>query len=94
MVWANDTINEVYGVTFLAGQALPPIPDWYLSGPSGNPTSYDGSSFLNSGLLYGADAGRNHSFAVTFTKMGTFSYVDVGDAFPGMRGSVIVTPTD
>jgi len=94
VVWANDTINEVYGVTFLAGQALPPIPDWYLSGPSGNPTSYDGSSFLNSGLLYGADAGRNHSFAVTFTKMGTFSYVDVGDAFLGMRGSVIVTPTD
>jgi plastocyanin len=94
VVWANDTINEVHGVTFLAGQALPLIPDWFFSGPSGNPTSYDGSSFLNSGPLYGADAGRNHSFAVTFTKTGTFSYVDVTDAFLGMRGSVIVTPTD
>ena len=94
MVWANDTINEVYGVTFLAGQALPPIPDWYLSGPSGNPTSYDGSSFLDSGVLYPADGGRNHSFAVTFTKTGTFSYLDVGHAPLGMQGSVIVTPTD
>jgi plastocyanin len=93
VVWANNTINEVHGVTFPAGQALPPLPDWYFSGPSGNPTSYDGSSFLNSGPLYGADAGRNHSFAVTFTKTGTFAYVDVGDAFLGMRGSVIVTPT-
>lgn len=94
VVWANNTINEIHGVTFLAGQALPPIPDWFFSAPSGNPASYDGSSFLNSGPLYGADAGRSHSFAVTFTKTGTFSYVDVGDAFLGMRGSVIVTPTD
>jgi plastocyanin len=93
VVWANDTINEIHGVTFLAGQALPPLPDWYESGPSGNPSSYDGSSFLNSGPLYAADAGRNHSFAVTFTKAGTFAYVDVGDAFLGMRGSVIVMPT-
>jgi len=94
VVWANDTINEIHGVTFLAGQALPLIPDWYMSGPSGNPKSYDGSSFLNSGPLYPPDAGRNHSFAVTFTKTGSYSYVDVGDAFLGMRGSVIVTPTD
>ncbi|HEX6555615.1 MAG TPA: hypothetical protein VF026_22830 [Ktedonobacteraceae bacterium] len=92
--WANDTINEIHGVTFLAGQALPLIPDWYFNGPSGNPTSYDGSSFLNSGPLYAADAGRNHSFAATFTKAGTFSYVDVQNAFLGMRGSVIVTPTN
>src|SRR5205085_8832739 len=56
VVWANDTINEIHGVTFLAGQALPPLPDWYESGPSGNLTSYDGSSFLNSGPLYAADA--------------------------------------
>ncbi len=94
VVWADDTINEIHGVTFLAGQALPPIPDWYESGPSGNPTSYDGSSFLDSGVLYPADGGRNHSFAVTFTKTGTFSYVDVGHAPLGMQGSVIVTPAD
>ncbi|MFL5655873.1 MAG: hypothetical protein ACJ8CB_17055 [Ktedonobacteraceae bacterium] len=94
VVWANDTINEIHGVTFLAGQALPPLPDWYESDPSGNLTSYDGSSFLNSGPLYAADAGRNHSFAVTFTKTGIFSYVDVGNALLGMQGRVIVMPTD
>ena len=94
VVWANNTINEIHGVTFLAGQALPLIPDWFMSDPSGNPRSYDGSSFLNSGPLYAADAGRTHSFAVTFTKTGTFSYVDVADAFLGMWGSIVVTPTE
>jgi plastocyanin len=88
--WSNDTINEVHGVTFLAGQPLPLIPDWFMNGPSGNPTSYAGSTLLNSGPLYGADAGRNHSFAVTFTRAGTFPYVDVGDAVLGMRGTVVV----
>jgi plastocyanin len=88
--WTNDTINEVHGVNFLAGQALPLIPDWFMNAPSGNPTSYDGSSLLNSGPLYGADAGRNHSFAVTFTKAGTFPYVDVADAILGMKGTVVV----
>lgn len=94
VLWANDTINEIHGVTFLAGQALPLIPDWFFSAPGGNPASYDGSSFLNSGPLYAADSGRTHSFAVTFTKTGTFSYVDVQYAILGMRGSVIVMPAD
>ena len=94
VVWTNDTINETHGVTFLAGQPLPLIPDWFFGGPGGNPASYDGSSFLDSGALYAADTGRNHSFAVTFTKTGAFSYVDVEDALLGMRGNVIVTPAD
>ena len=67
---------------------------WYESGPSGNPTSDDGRSFLNSGPLYAPDAGRNQSLAVTFTKAGVFAYVDAGDAFLGMQGSVVVTPAD
>ncbi len=37
VVWTNDTINEIHGVTFLAGQALPLIPDWYETGPSWEP---------------------------------------------------------
>lgn len=95
VVWANDTINEIHGVTFLAGQALPLIPDWFLGSPSGNPANYDGTSFLDSGPLYAPDAGRNQSFAVTFTKAGTFSYVDVeDDALLGMQGTVVVTPSD
>ena len=31
---------------------------------------------------------------MTFKTTGTFSYVDVGDAFLGMQGRVIVTPTE
>ena len=54
--WANDT-SEVHGVTFLAGQPLPPIPDWYFSSPTGNGVAYDGSTYFNSGLLGGAMAG-------------------------------------
>jgi plastocyanin len=89
VVRANDT-SEVHGVTFLAGQPLPPIPGWYNSSPTGNGVPYDGASFFNSGPLYAADAGRNHSLTLTFTKKGTFRYVDVGDLVLGMRGRVTV----
>jgi plastocyanin len=91
VVWANDT-SEVHGVTFLAGQSLPPIPDWYFSSPTGNGVTYDGSSFFNSGPLYAADAGRNHSLTLTFTKAGTFPYLDVQDSVLGMQGRVTVAP--
>lgn len=91
VVWANGT-SEVHGVTFLAGQPLPPIPDWYFSNPTGNGVPYDGSSFFNSGPLYAADAGRNHSLTLTFTRTGTFRYVDVGDFVLGMQGTVTVVP--
>jgi len=89
VVWTNDT-SEVHGVTFLAGQPLPQIPEWYSSSPTGNGVDYDGSSFFNSGPLYAADAGRNHSLTLTFTKTGTFHYVDVGDFLLGMQGNVRV----
>jgi plastocyanin len=39
-----------------------------------------------------ADSGRTTSLTLTFTKAGTFPYVDVGDFFMGMQGSVTVTP--
>jgi plastocyanin len=92
VIWADDTINEPHGVTFLAGQPLPQIPEWYISSPTGSGGSYDGSAFFNSGLLYPAAPGRPHSLALTFTKAGTFPYVDVGDFVLGMQGGVIVTP--
>ena len=92
VVWTDDTINEPHGVTFLAGQPLPQIPEWYRSSPTGNGGSYDGSTFFNSGLLYPAAPGRPHTLALTFTKAGTFPYVDVGDFVLGMQGSVIVAP--
>ena len=91
VIWTNDT-SEVHGVTFLAGQPLPQLPEWYTSNPTGNGVTYDGSSFLNSGPLYAADTGRNHSLTLTFEKAGTFSYLDVGDSVLGMQGTVSVTP--
>ena len=48
VVWTNDTSNEPHAVTFLAGQPLPQIPDWFLASPTGNGVSYDGSTFFNS----------------------------------------------
>jgi plastocyanin len=90
--WTSDTGNEPHAVTFLAGQPLPQLPDWYFTSPTGNGISYDGSSYFNSGLLYRADTGRPHSLTLTFTKTGIFPYVDVGDFFMKMQGSVIVTP--
>jgi len=92
VVWTDDTSNEPHGVTFLAGQPLPQLPDWYLGSPTGNVINYDGSTYFDSGLLYRADAGRPHSLTLTFTRTGTFPYVDVGDFFLGMRGNVIVAP--
>ena len=89
VVWTDDT-SEAHGVTFLAGQPLPQIPDWYWSSPTGNGGRYDGSTYFNSGLLYAADAGRHHTLTLTFTKAGTFPYVDVGDSVLGMQGNVIV----
>jgi plastocyanin len=92
IVWTDNTSNEPHGVTFLAGQPLPPIPDWYMSPPTGNGIRYDGSTFFNSGLLYMADAGRGHTLTLTFTKAGTFPYVDVGDSVLEMQGAVTVAP--
>jgi plastocyanin len=92
VVWTNDTSNEAHAVVFLAGQPLPQLPEWFLSNPTGNGISYDGSTFFNSGQFYPADAGRGHSLTLTFTKTGTFPYVDVADFFMEMQGSVIVTP--
>jgi plastocyanin len=90
--WNNDSSNEVHGVTFLAGQPLPVLPEWYAGTPTGDQTDFDGSTFADSAALYGADSGRNHSFTLTFTKPGTFSYVDAGDFVLGMTGTVTVRP--
>jgi plastocyanin len=94
VVWTDNTSNEPHGVTFLAGQPLPQLPEWYESSPTGNGVRYDGSTFFNSGLLYPADAGRGHTLTLTFTKTGTFHYVDVGDFVLEMHGKVSVAPPD
>ena len=94
VVWADHASNEQHGVTFLAGQPLPVLPEWFFSTPTANNGSYDGSSFFNSGFLTAGQAGRPCCLTLTFTRTGTFPYVDVGDFVLGMRGNVIVAPPD
>jgi plastocyanin len=93
VIWADQTTNEVHGVTFLAGTPLPQIPDWYFGTPTPG-TTYDGTTFFDSAPLYMADApGRNHSLTLTLTRAGTFGYLDVADTILGMRGNLIARPS-
>ncbi|HKT37605.1 MAG TPA: plastocyanin/azurin family copper-binding protein [Ktedonobacterales bacterium] len=55
--------------------------------PYGDPTHFDGSSPLNSGLLFGPAP-----FSVTFTKPGTYHYFCALHDYLGMVGTVIVLP--
>jgi len=60
---------------------------------SSKPPSSDGlAKPAPKSLRKKADAGRGHSLTLTFTRAGTFPYVDVGDFVLGMQGNVIVEP--
>jgi plastocyanin len=81
-------------VSFLSGGPRPPIvmpsdAGWLFNPavafPSGGP-SYDGTGFVNSGLL----ESKGSSFALTFTKAGSYTYVCL--LHPGMDGTVVVQP--
>jgi plastocyanin len=91
--WAMDAAF-VHTVTFLSGQPAPqePIPsgegDLLMLNPvsqfpSGGP-AYDGTGYVNSGVL----DGRGVSFALTFTKAGSYGYICL--LHPGMAGSIVV----
>jgi len=86
----------VHTVTFLAGG--PPLPEPIPSGeagllmlnpqnafPVGGPT-YDGTSFVGSGILDHKGA----NFSLTFPKAGTYSYRCM--LHPGMAATVVVQP--
>jgi plastocyanin len=85
--WKRNS-NELHTVSFLAGT---PFPSTLISAPPGLPSpliwnpvvalptapangQYDGTTFANSGIL-GPDPGQFQSFALTFTKPGTYSYL-------------------
>lgn len=55
--------------------------------PYGDPTHYDGTYPLNSGLLFGPA-----SFSVTFTKPGTYHFFCALHDYLGMVGTVVVLP--
>jgi plastocyanin len=67
--------------------------------PTGDPSvlvggenpSYDGTSFISSGLVFGG-AASTASYSVTFPNKGTYAYFCI--LHPGMKGSVVVQTPD
>lgn len=86
VTWTNQSNNEPHTVTFgVVGQPFPMIDPF--SPPMG-PSSYDGTTFVNSGVL-----NPGQSFTLTFTKTGTFTYHCVfHDDTENMVGTVNVVP--
>jgi LPXTG-motif cell wall-anchored protein len=91
ITWTTGA-DFVHTVTFLSGGTAPPVvaPEGNLviqptatAFPSGGP-SYDGTGFVNSGLL----EGKGKTYSLTFTKAGTYDYLCL--LHPGMVGQVAV----
>ncbi|MGH2442140.1 MAG: plastocyanin/azurin family copper-binding protein [Chloroflexota bacterium] len=86
---AGDSITwnfkgDAHTVTFLSGAPQPGSLSPQAGMPAGG-TSYDGTGFVNSGVVP-----PHGSFTLTFTKSGTFPYVCL--LHPGMIGTVVVQP--
>ena len=82
----------VHTVTFLSGSKAPPVATSEgttvfqpneTAYPAGGP-NYDGTAFVNSGLL----EGKGKTFSLTFTKAGNYGYVCL--LHPGMAAGVVV----
>jgi len=102
--WSMADPFEIHTVTFTSG-AKPPdhiIPQPQQQGPPKllvNPKattpaggkSYDGTGFVNSGILFppGIPGNPPSSYSLTFTKAGTYEYVCIVH-LPFMKGTVIV----
>lgn len=86
VTWTNQSNNEPHTVTIApAGAAFPTLNPF--APPSGG-NVYDGSTLVNSGVL-----GPTQSFALQFTKAGTYTYHCIfHDDTENMIGTVIVLP--
>jgi plastocyanin len=86
LTFKNLSNNVPHTVTFpAAGQTPPPGPPFQAA--VGGPT-YDGTALVNSGVIP-----PGGSYALTFTKAGTFTYYCLfHEGGEGMIGSVTVTP--
>jgi len=91
IIWTTGA-EFVHTVTFLSEVTPPPVvaPDGNMviqpaatAFPSGGP-SYDGTGFVNSGLL----EGKGKTYSLTFTKAGTYGYLCL--LHPGMAGQIVV----
>lgn len=104
LTWEWKTQETPHTVTFLAGQAAPEvvIPQPQASGPprfqlnpvvlapAGDPTNWNGGTYLNSGFLQPMPNQPEPEFTVHFSNPGTYNYVCV--LHQGMVGTIVVEP--
>jgi plastocyanin len=105
VTWSMRDTFEVHTVTFTSGEKPPSfaVPEPQTSGapklllnpkaltPT-NATRYDGTGYVNSGVLYppGNPGNLPSSFSLTFTKPGRFEYWCLVHADVGQRGIIVV----
>lgn len=105
VTWTMRDTFEIHTVTFTSGEKLPQfaVPEPQSSGapkvllnpkaltPT-NATRYDGTGYVNSGLLFppGNPGKLPSSFSLTFTQPGRFEYSCLVHAEAGQRGVVVV----
>ncbi len=103
VTWTNDTLTP-HTVTFFSGTPdIPLITPVPVSGggppflastpaallPAGGPT-YDGTGYTNSGFI-GKGVGPTTTFALKFTKAGTYQYICHIHDTEGMLGTITVS---
>jgi plastocyanin len=105
VTWTMRDTFEIHTVTFTSGEKLPQfaVPEPQSSGapkvllnpkaltPT-NATRYDGTGYVNSGLLFppGNPGKLPSSFSLTFTQPGRFEYSCLVHAEAGQRGVIVV----
>ena len=104
VTWTMRDTFEVHTVTFTSGEEPPRFavpepqssgaPKLLLNPKALTPTSatrYDGTGYVNSGVLYPPGSGTlPSSFSLTFTKPGRFEYWCLVHADVGQRGTIVV----
>ena len=85
VTWLNE-IPVPHTITFTAGG--PPRAPTQVVRPAGG--LYDGSSYVNSGQMGSVPGRSGTSFALTFTKAGTYPYICILHVDQGMAGVVQV----
>lgn len=106
VTWIWKTEDTPHTVTFLSGQAAPEVvlPQPQAGGPprlqlnpqmlapAGDPTDWDGGSYLNSGFLQPGPNQPTPTFTVRFANPGTYDYVCL--LHEGMVGTIVVEPSE
>lgn len=88
VTWKDETFVP-HTVTFIPQDNLPDAIDPFV--PDVSSTEYDGSTYVNSGILSAVpEFGNVTSFSLTFTKAGTYQYICLLHADQGMVGQIVV----